>query len=86
MEPQPILKIKLEENIMFSDKRNSKDQNHFPQLLTATEVAQKLRLGTSTVYQLMQRGELPTVRIGRSVRVRLEDLHAFIEAKVEEKS
>ena len=38
-------------------------------LLTVREVAERLRLGKSTVYLLIHRGDLPAVRFGSSVRV-----------------
>jgi len=38
-------------------------------LMRAEEVARVLGLGRSKVYELMQSGALPVVRIGRSVRV-----------------
>lgn len=53
-------------------------------LMTAKEVATTLRIGQSTVYHLIQRGDLPCVRIGRSVRVRPADLDRFIEANTED--
>ena len=49
-------------------------------LYRVDDVAQQLRLGRATVYRLIARGVLPTVKIGRSRRVAEEDLHAFIEA------
>jgi excisionase family DNA binding protein len=52
-------------------------------LLTADEVAERLSIGLSTAYLLLQRGELPSVRIGRSVRVRPEDLGRFVVARRE---
>jgi excisionase family DNA binding protein len=39
-----------------------------PVLLTVPEVARRLSLGRATTYLLVQRGELPVVRIGRAVR------------------
>lgn len=39
------------------------------ELLTAQEVQQMLGLGLSKVYDMMARGELPTLRIGRLIRV-----------------
>jgi excisionase family DNA binding protein len=48
-------------------------------LLKADEVAHQLSLGRATVYLLMQSGELPTVRIGRSVRVPAAGLSQWIE-------
>jgi excisionase family DNA binding protein len=47
-------------------------------LLKADEVAKHLRLSKSGAYRLMQTGEIPIVKIGRSVRVREEDLDHFV--------
>lgn len=38
------------------------------------EVAHILTVSRSTVYRLIEEGELPVVRIRRSVRIRREDL------------
>lgn len=48
-------------------------------LLRADEVAQRLNISRSLAYQLMQRGEIPTVRFGGSVRVRESDLGAYVQ-------
>ena len=50
----------------------------FGKLLKANDVAELLNVSRSFVYALMQSGHLPTVQIGRSVRVRPEDLEEFI--------
>jgi excisionase family DNA binding protein len=49
-------------------------------LLRADEVARALRLGRSKVYEMMQTGELPVVRIGRSVRVARAALEDWVRA------
>ena len=36
---------------------------------TAQEVADKLKIKKSTVYDLIKRGELPAVRMGRTIRI-----------------
>jgi excisionase family DNA binding protein len=46
-------------------------------LVTIPEAASLLSLGRSTVYELVQRREIPVVHIGRAVRVRVEDLRRF---------
>jgi len=46
-------------------------------LVTIPEAATLLSLGRSTLYELVQRQEIPVVHVGRSVRVRLEDLRKF---------
>ena len=51
-------------------------------LLTAADVSFRLHLSRSCTYDLMSSGALPTVRIGRSRRVRSEDLEAFIKHNI----
>jgi excisionase family DNA binding protein len=46
--------------------------------LTVHEVADLLRVSTMTVYRLIKGGELLAVRVGKSYRVREDDLDAFI--------
>jgi excisionase family DNA binding protein len=47
--------------------------------LTVPEAAQELRIPRSRCYELIQRGELPAVRIGeRSIRVNRRELEKFL--------
>ena len=46
--------------------------------LTVQEVADVLRISSMTVYRLIKNGDLPAARIGKSFRVREDDLDAFI--------
>ena len=52
-------------------------------LLTADDVAEILQVSLSFAYALLSRGELPSVRLGRAVRVRPQDLDEFIESSVQ---
>lgn len=45
--------------------------------LTVPEVAKRLHFAPSYVYQLARRGELPALRTGKYVRVRLTDLREW---------
>ena len=47
-------------------------------LLTAKEVATRLRVCTATVYKLCASGELPHVRVLNALRVVTEDLERFV--------
>jgi excisionase family DNA binding protein len=47
-------------------------------LLTAAEVAEMLSVSLRSVRRLIKDGKLPIVHVGRSVRIRLEALEAFI--------
>ncbi len=49
-----------------------------PLLLRITEVATTLGLGRTKVFALVRTGELPVIRIGRSVRVPREALQDWI--------
>ena len=51
-----------------------------PLLLKVREVAQLLQLSRSVVYTLMERGELPYVKIGASRRVERAAVQKLIEA------
>ena len=55
-----------------------------PLLLRATEVAALLGLGRSTVFALMASGQLPTVRVGRAVRVPRAGLERWISQQTGE--
>lgn len=48
-------------------------------LLRPSEVADLLGLGRSKTYQLLHCGELRTIRIGKSLRVRSEDLEKWLD-------
>lgn len=45
-----------------------------PVFLTVEEAAHLLRLKRSTAYELVRRGEIPAVRLGRFIRVPREAL------------
>ncbi len=46
--------------------------------LTAAEVAGQLRVSTMTVYRLIKAGQLPAVRVGKSYRVREDDVDRYL--------
>jgi len=48
------------------------------ELLTVPEVAQKLRLGVSTVYGLVRSGELPSLLFGSAVRLDPSDVEIYL--------
>lgn len=49
-------------------------------LLTGAEVAARLQISRAFGYRLMATGQIPTIRIGRCVRVLESDLRAYIIA------
>ena len=46
--------------------------------LTVAEVATTLRVSNMTVYRLVNSGELPAVRVGKSYRLREEDIDKYL--------
>ena len=56
----------------FKDKR----------LLKAEDIASILNVSLGFAYQLMKRGDLPTVKIGHAVRVRPSDLEEFVQSHI----
>jgi excisionase family DNA binding protein len=54
------------------------------QFLTVAEVAKALRISNMTVYRLINSGELPAVRVGKSYRLREEDVDRYVGARFTE--
>jgi len=46
--------------------------------LTVAEVAAELRVSTMTVYRLIKAGQLASVRVGKSYRVREDDVDRYL--------
>lgn len=51
-------------------------------LLRPIEAARAIKVGRSRIYQLIESGSIPSVRIGRSVRVPVRQLEEWVAAKV----
>ncbi|MER7129426.1 helix-turn-helix domain-containing protein [Streptosporangium saharense] len=49
-------------------------------LVSASEASQMLGIGKTKIYELMASGELRSVKIGRSRRIPVEALTAFVSA------
>lgn len=52
------------------------DERH---LIRVEEAAERLSLGRTTVYQLIARGDLKAVHVGRAVRLLASDVAAYAE-------
>lgn len=53
-----------------------------PLLLKVPEAARLLGVSRTRVYELMQRGELPVIRLGRSVRIPYAALQGWIDEQL----
>ena len=59
----------------------SRDSQPEP-LLKANDVARRLNVSRAFAYQLMKRGDIPTVEIKAARRVRNSDLENYIAAQI----
>ncbi len=55
-----------------------------PLLLTVGQVAQVLNFSRSKVYELINLGDLPVLRFGKSVRVRVSALERWLDLQEEQ--
>ena len=53
----------------------------FDSLLTLKEAMEYLKLSRSTLYKLMEKGEIKGIKIGKVWRFRKEDIESFITRK-----
>ncbi|HEV8297343.1 MAG TPA: helix-turn-helix domain-containing protein [Acidimicrobiales bacterium] len=49
--------------------------------LTVAEVAAIMRVSTMTVYRLIKAGELASVRVGKSYRIKEDDVDRYLSAR-----
>ncbi len=55
-------------------------------LLTVPEAAERLGLGRTFVYELVMRGKLESLKLGKARRIRSAALEAFVERQREEQT
>jgi len=48
-------------------------------LLSITDVCRELGMGKSWVYRRIKIGEIPSVKLGRNIKVRSEDLEGYLK-------
>ena len=55
-----------------------------PRFLTVAEVAALMRVSTMTVYRLIKSEQLASVRVGKSYRIREDDVDAYLAKRYTE--
>ena len=80
--------IEFEEALTGRDERPERPQAQQGEaagggldILSITDVCQELGMGKSWVYRRIQSGEIPSVKLGRNIKVRREDLEGYLEAQ-----
>jgi excisionase family DNA binding protein len=51
------------------------------QLLSIAEVCRTLGMGKSWTYRRLKSGEIPSVKLGRSIKVKREDLEDYLDSR-----
>ena len=49
------------------------------ELLSISELCQELGMGKSWVYRRLKGGEIPSIKLGRTIKVKRADLDAYLE-------
>jgi excisionase family DNA binding protein len=49
------------------------------QMLSIPQLCQELGMGKNWIYRRLRSGEIPSIRLGRSIKVRRDELEAYLE-------
>jgi excisionase family DNA binding protein len=69
-------------SVLLAFQTRQKEIPMTERLLTGNDLAQLLRISRAAAYNLMRRGEIPTIHLGRCVHIRPADLEQYIASKV----
>jgi excisionase family DNA binding protein len=56
------------------------EQRRGVQLLSIAQLCQELGMGKSWIYRRLRSGEIPSVRLGRTIKVRREELEEYLQS------
>lgn len=59
--------------------KNRKELKEYPSAMTVIDVAEVLRICTKTAYKLIDNGEIPSVRVGRQIRISKKDMYIYLK-------
>ena len=61
---------------------NQQEPRFEDEIMTAPEVAKYLKMCNAKIYYMIQRKEIPHIRIGKNVRIRKSDLIDWLNNKM----
>src|SRR5215216_1967743 len=73
--------------VEFEEELTGEQQHVRPQsgkgldLLSISQLCQELGMGKSWVYARIRSGEIPSVKLGGTIKVRREDLEAYLQSQ-----
>jgi excisionase family DNA binding protein len=59
--------------------RPQEQQGAGMQLLSIPQLCQELGMGKSWIYRRLRSGEIPSIRLGRTIKVRRDELEQYLE-------
>jgi excisionase family DNA binding protein len=72
--------VEFEESISGeATLRPQEKQQRGVQLLSIAQLCQELGMGKSWIYRRLRSGEIPSVRLGRSIKVRRDELEQYLQ-------
>ena len=73
--------LELENAVVELEAAIERDQEEATtlDLLSIAEVCEELGMGRSWVYQRLKSGDIPAIRLGHAIKVRRNDLQAYLE-------
>jgi excisionase family DNA binding protein len=71
----------LEDALLAELESHTKHNGAGHKLLSLKEVRQELGMSKGWVYQRIRSGEIPSVKLGHNIKVRREDLEAYLQAQ-----
>ena len=71
--------LELEEGTLNGSNAPKHQDNQDLRLLSPQEVCRELKADRGSVYRMLSSGEIPSLRLGRAVKVRRADLKEYIK-------
>jgi excisionase family DNA binding protein len=73
--------VEFEESICGeATLRPQQEQQRGVQLLSIPQLCQELGMGKSWIYRRLRSGEIPSVRLGRTIKVRRDELEQYLQS------
>jgi len=72
--------LEFEQSISGEATLRSQQERHGVQLLSIPQLCQELGMGRSWIYRRLRSGEIPSVRLGRTIKVRRDELEQYLES------
>ena len=61
-------------------RSQQEEQHRGMQLLSIPQLCQELGMGKSWIYRRLRSGEIPSVKLGRTIKVRRDELEEYLES------